>query len=85
MTTQQTGPKVTVYLASRRDWDNWFLVTKSTAKALQIWKIFNPDLEAEPTFPNTPTKCVSRYGGGLIILIWWFSRDFRLCLKHQFR
>ena len=56
MTTQQTGPKVTVYLASRKDWDNWFPVAKSTAKALQIWEYVDPDLEAEPTLPKTPTK-----------------------------
>jgi hypothetical protein len=54
--TTQTGPKVTVYLASRKDWDNWFPVTKSTAKALKIWEYVNPDLDAEPTLPNTPIK-----------------------------
>ncbi|KAN0079737.1 hypothetical protein V8E54_004951 [Elaphomyces granulatus] len=31
-------------------------VTKSTAKALRIWEFVDPDLDAEPILPNTPTK-----------------------------
>jgi hypothetical protein len=60
MTTQQlqTGPKVTVYLASRRDWDNWFPVRLSRNQPPKPCTFGNLSTqpEAEPTLPNTPTK-----------------------------
>ena len=55
MTTQQPNPRVTVYLTSPRDWDNWFPIAKSYGLTLEIWDYVNPDAE-ERVLPIKPPR-----------------------------
>src|SRR5467141_55543 len=50
------GTKVTVFLASPNDWDNWFAVTKSYATSQRVWHLVDPELDHEPVLCQAPRE-----------------------------
>jgi hypothetical protein len=40
--------KVTAFLASPKDWDNWFAVTKCYTTLQKVWHLVDPKLDDEP-------------------------------------
>ena len=48
--------KVTAFLASSKDWDNWFAITKSYATLQKVWHLSNPELDNEPVLRREPRE-----------------------------
>ena len=48
--------KLTAFLASPKDWDNWFAVTKSYATLQKVWHLVNPELDNEPVSRREPRE-----------------------------
>ena len=47
--------KVTAFLASPKDWDNWFAVTKSYATLQKVWHLVDPELDVENHANQNPS------------------------------
>jgi hypothetical protein len=60
MASMQPAPtittKVTAFLASPKDWDNWFAVTKSYATLQKVWHLVDPKLDDEPVLRREPRE-----------------------------
>ena len=48
--------KLTAFLASPKDWDNWFAVTKSYATLQKVWHLVDPELDNEPVSRREPRE-----------------------------
>ena len=60
MASMQPAPtistKVTAFLTSSKDWDNWFAVTKSYATLQKVWHLVDPELDSEPVLRQGPRE-----------------------------